>query len=157
VTNAPKDARLVGTFLNATNPDLDAFKAKGHKLVMWHGWSDPALSALASIDYYERVQARDATIRDYFRLFMMPGVLHCAGGPGPDTVDWPAVIADWVEMARRRTVSSRENSGRRAPSRAPDPCARTRNMPCTRAAAASTLPRVSRVGDAGQLILRLSA
>jgi len=100
VSNAPKDARLAGTFLNATNPDLDAFKAKGHKLVMWHGWSDPALSALASIDYYERVQTRDATIRDYLRLFMMPGVLHCAGGPGPDTVDWPAVIADWVENGK---------------------------------------------------------
>ena len=31
---------------------------------------------------------------------MLPGVLHCDGGPGPDTVDWPAVIADWVERGK---------------------------------------------------------
>jgi pimeloyl-ACP methyl ester carboxylesterase len=100
VSNAVKDAKQAGTLLNATNPDLDAFKAKGHRLLMWHGWSDPALSALATINYYEQVQARDATLREYFRLFMMPGVLHCGGGPGPDTVDWPAIIADWVEQGR---------------------------------------------------------
>ena len=41
--------------------------------------------------------ARDVNARDYFRTFMMPGVLHCAGGNGPDSVDWPSVIADWVE------------------------------------------------------------
>lgn len=100
VSHAPKDARQAGTLLNATNPNLDAFKSKGHRLVMWHGWSDPALSGLATINYYEQVQARDASLREYFRLFMMPGVLHCAGGPGPDNVDWPAVIADWVENGK---------------------------------------------------------
>jgi hypothetical protein len=97
VVNARRDAKLTATFLNATNPDLDAFKAKGHKLIVWHGWSDPALTALGSIKYHDQVQARDAGMRDYFRLFLMPGVLHCAGGPGPDTVDWPAAIVDWVE------------------------------------------------------------
>jgi feruloyl esterase len=100
VTNTRKDAQLSGTFLNATNPDLDAFKAKGRKLIMWHGWSDPALTALGSVRYYDQVQTRDAAVRDYFRLFMMPGVLHCAGGPGPDTADWPAAIVDWVEHGK---------------------------------------------------------
>jgi pimeloyl-ACP methyl ester carboxylesterase len=100
VSNAPKDARLAGTILNATNTNLDAFTSRGHKLVMWHGWSDPALSALATISYYEQVQARDANLRDYFRLFMMPGVLHCGGGPGPDNVDWPSIVVDWVEHAK---------------------------------------------------------
>jgi hypothetical protein len=113
VTNAPKDAKLAGTFLNATNTDLDAFKAKQHKLLMWHGWSDPALSALATIDYYEKVQARDAALREYFRLFLMPGVLHCGGGPGPDTVDWAAVITDWVERgtAPDRIVARKLGAG----------------------------------------------
>ena len=60
--------------LNATDPNLDAFKARGGKLVLWHGWSDPALSALATTKYYEQVQARDAAASDYARLFMMPGV-----------------------------------------------------------------------------------
>jgi Tannase and feruloyl esterase len=100
VANARKDARLTATFMNATNPDLDAFKAKGHKLIVWHGWSAPALTALGSIKYYEQVQGRDAGVRDYFRMFLMPGVLHCSGGPGPDTVDWPAVISDWVENGK---------------------------------------------------------
>ena len=97
VRNARKDGRQVATMLNATNPDLSAFKAKGHKLIMWHGWSDPALTALGTIKYYEQVQARDASVRDYFRLFMMPGVLHCAGGPGPDTADTTEAIVNWVE------------------------------------------------------------
>ena len=38
--------------------------------------------------------------RDYIRLFLMPGVLHCGGGPGPSTVDWPAVLSDWVERGK---------------------------------------------------------
>ena len=82
---------MAATFLNATNPNLDAFKAKGHKLVIWHGWSDPALTALGSVKYHDQVVARDPKARDYMRMFMMPGVLHCAGGPGPDTVDWASV------------------------------------------------------------------
>jgi hypothetical protein len=100
VANARTDARLTATLMNATNPDLDAFKAKGGKLIVWHGWSDPALTALGSIQYYEQVQGRDAGVRDYFRMFLMPGVLHCGGGPGPGTVDWPATIADWVENGK---------------------------------------------------------
>jgi len=97
VRNARKDAHQIGTLLNATNPDLSAFKAKGRKLIMWHGWSDPALTALGSIKYYDQVQSRDAGVRDYFRLFMMPGVLHCVGGPGPDTADTTEAIINWVE------------------------------------------------------------
>ena len=100
VSHARKDARLAGTFLNATDPDLGAFKAKGHKLIVWHGWSDPALSALGTIKYYDQVQSRDSGARDYIRLFLMPGVLHCGGGPGPSTVDWPAVLSDWVERGK---------------------------------------------------------
>ena len=100
VRNARADAKLAATFLNATDPNLDAFKARGHKLIMWHGWSDPALTALASVKYYEQVQARDAGVRDYFHLFMMPGVLHCGGGPGPDNADWTPAIVEWVEHGK---------------------------------------------------------
>lgn len=100
VSNARRDAKLAATFMNATGTDLSAFKAKGHKLLLWHGWSDPALTALASVQYYDQVQARDPNVRDYFRMFMLPGVLHCGGGPGPDSVDWPSVIADWTENGK---------------------------------------------------------
>ena len=50
--------------------------------------------------YYEQVKGRDPKADEYFRMFMMPGVLHCAGGPGPDTVDWAAAIDEWVEKGK---------------------------------------------------------
>ena len=108
-----KDTTLAANVLNATNTNLDAFKARGGKLILWHGWSDPALTALGSIRYYDGVQAHDAKSGDYFRMFMMPGVLHCAGGPGPDTADWTAAIADWVEhgTAPERVVAKKMASG----------------------------------------------
>ena len=99
-TNARKDARLAGAVLNATSPDLSVYKARGHKLMIWHGWSDPALTALGSVKYYDQVHAADPGAREYFRMFMMPGVLHCAGGPGPDNADWTGAIVDWVENGK---------------------------------------------------------
>jgi feruloyl esterase len=95
-----RDTALTATFLNATDPNLDAFKSKGHKLILWHGWSDPALTPLASIRYQEQVTARDPNAREYFRMFLAPGVLHCGGGPGPDNADWATAIADWVENGK---------------------------------------------------------
>jgi feruloyl esterase len=99
-SNYRRDTAKTATIINATSPDLDAFKNKGHKLLLWHGWSDPALSALGSIKYYEQVRARDEKSIDYFRMFMMPGVLHCAGGPGPDVVDWFTAIDEWVDQGK---------------------------------------------------------
>jgi hypothetical protein len=112
-SNYKKDTALVASVLNATNTNLDAFKARGGKLILWHGWSDPALTALGSIRYYDQVQAHDAKSTDYLRMFMMPGVLHCAGGPGPDTADWTQAIADWVEngKAPERVVAKKMSAG----------------------------------------------
>jgi hypothetical protein len=92
-----EDTHLAGTVLNATDPNLDAFKERGGKLILWHGWSDAALPAQATIDYYERVLARDPKAMDYARLFMIGGCYHCAGGPGASGVDWLTVVRDWVE------------------------------------------------------------
>jgi tannase/feruloyl esterase len=100
ISNARTDARIAGSLLNATSPDLDGFKSRGHKLIMWHGWSDAGLTPLATVRYHEQVYARDPKAADYFRTFMLPGVLHCTGGAGPDSVDWPAAIVDWVENAK---------------------------------------------------------
>jgi tannase/feruloyl esterase len=119
VTNTRKDGALAATYLNATNPDLSAFKKRGGKLIMWHGWADPALTALGSIKYYEQVVARDPATRDYYRFFLMPGVLHCAGGPGPDTVDWNAAITDWVENGK----APDQVIARKAPAAPPAPAA----------------------------------
>ena len=97
LANWRRDTAALASIVNADNPDLSAF-ARGHrKLILAHGWADPALNPLSTIAYYERVQARDPTLREYARLFMMPGVLHCGGGRGPDQVDWFRAIADWVE------------------------------------------------------------
>jgi feruloyl esterase len=73
--------------LNATDPNLAAFKAKGGKLILYHGWNDPAISALNSIHYFQSVVTRmgGKETEAFARLFMMPGVQHCGGGPGPDS------------------------------------------------------------------------
>lgn len=90
-----RDSRPLAAVLNADNPDLSAFRARGGKLLMYHGWADVALSAQMSIDYVERVYARDAAARGDVRLFMMPGVLHCAGGTGPWRVDFLEALETW--------------------------------------------------------------
>ena len=92
-----RNTKRTASFLNATSPDLDAFKAKGHKLLLWHGWADAGLSPLGTVRYYDEVKARDPKMDEYVRMFMMPGVLHCGGGAGPDSADWAAAIDAWVD------------------------------------------------------------
>jgi len=70
--------------LNATDPDLEAFRRRGGKLIVFHGWNDAALSAEQSVDYFDAVRARmGAEVVDSFaRLYLVPGLHHCFGGPG---------------------------------------------------------------------------
>jgi feruloyl esterase len=71
--------------LNATNPDLKKFQARGGKLILYHGWNDPAISPLNTINYYDSVLAAmgAAQAAQFVRLYMVPGMQHCIGGPGP--------------------------------------------------------------------------
>ena len=94
------DVAETAAILNATDTDLSRFRDAGGKIIYWTGWSDLALAPLGTIDYYERLAAGDPSARDYARLYMLPGVLHCAGGPGPDRVDWVEAIRAWVEEER---------------------------------------------------------
>ena len=73
--------------LNATDPDLKAFQARGGRLILYHGWNDPAITALNTINYYDSVVRKMGLKNvDFFvRLYMAPGVQHCGGGPGPDS------------------------------------------------------------------------
>lgn len=107
--NWKQDTQLAGTVLNATDPDMKDFAARGGKLILWHGWSDAALPAQATIDYYQQVLEQDPNAMDYARLFMVPGCYHCGGGPGVSGVDWLAEIVRWVEegTAPEQIVASR--------------------------------------------------
>jgi feruloyl esterase len=111
--NYKKDTELTASYLNSNDPNLDAFKGKGHKVIMWHGWADAGLSPLGTVQYYEHVMSRDPKAQDFFRLFMLPGVLHCGGGAGPSTVDWADAIAGWVEKgtAPDRLIAKKVSSG----------------------------------------------
>jgi Tannase and feruloyl esterase len=95
--------RLHGSILNADNPNLKAFEAHGGKLLMYHGWSDPLITPLVSVNYYNSVVAamggQEKTGR-FVRLFMEPGMGHCGGGPGPTEFDKIGVLEQWVEHGK---------------------------------------------------------
>ena len=71
---------------NATDPNLEDFRRLGHKLVYYHGAADPLIPAQNGIDYFETVVADQKGLertQGFFRAFLVPGLYHCAGGPGP--------------------------------------------------------------------------
>lgn len=74
----------VGPVLNAADPNLQPFMKRGGKLLLYHGWSDAALPPLNTITYLNSVKARlgERQTNEFVRLFMVPGMQHCAGGPG---------------------------------------------------------------------------
>jgi feruloyl esterase len=83
--------------LDADDPNLSAFKAHGGKLIQYHGWNDPGIPPGYSLEYRARVAAKMGKIDDFYRLYMVPGMLHCGGGDAPTNVDWQAAIEAWVE------------------------------------------------------------
>ncbi len=113
-----------GAILNGWSPDLRSFRDHGGKLIHYHGWGDSAVAPRDSIDYYNRVQAflrtypdprakDSASIESFYRLFMVPGMQHCAGGQGATGFgngDIPAGVSDDAEhdivMALDRWVTS---------------------------------------------------
>lgn len=74
-----------GNDLNAVNPSLPGFLANRGKLILYHGWNDPAISPLNTINYYNSVLAANGqkAVSETVELFMVPGMAHCEGGPGP--------------------------------------------------------------------------
>ncbi|MGD0232423.1 MAG: tannase/feruloyl esterase family alpha/beta hydrolase [Syntrophorhabdales bacterium] len=105
---ATVDANLAST-LNATSPDLSAFKAHGHKLIMYHGWADWLVPSGESINYYRSVadaqagaaashhQNQDQETQTFLRLFMVPGMSHCGGGPGLNGFEPLSALELWTE------------------------------------------------------------
>ncbi len=92
----PGEMKALQATMSPTNPDLSAFRGHGGKLLMYHGWSDSALSPFMSINYLDKVYANDATAKSDVRMFMLPAVGHCQGGPGPDRVDYIDALDKWV-------------------------------------------------------------
>ena len=106
----------VARMMSAKDPDLTRFRARGGKLLMYFGWADPALNPKLGIEYYQAVQQQMGVepARDFFRLFMMPGVFHCSGGVGPACFDVLEQIVPWVEQGRapERIVAARLEQGK---------------------------------------------
>jgi len=102
--------------VNASNPDISAYVRRGGKLILSGGWNNALVPAGAVLDYYQRLEAaigRQNTDRAV-RLYMVPGMIECNGGPGTDTFDMLAVMRRWVErdLAPREVLASRVERGK---------------------------------------------
>jgi feruloyl esterase len=96
-------ALLHGKEIHAVDPGLAKFKARGGKLLMYHGWSDGgsggSISALNTVSYYQSVLKQMGPNQDdWFRLFLVPGMDHCGGGTGPNQFNKIAVLERWREQ-----------------------------------------------------------
>jgi feruloyl esterase len=88
--------------MTAVDPDLSAFKARGGKLLIYHGWNDGgsggAISPLNTLDYFSSIVATMGPNQEnWLRLFMVPGMAHCGGGPGPDQFNILGALERWRE------------------------------------------------------------
>jgi feruloyl esterase len=79
------------------DPDLTAFARHGGKLLLYHGWADQQVAPGATIEFYKSIVSGDAA-PGWVRLFMAPGMAHCAGGEGPNDFDELSAIEQWVEQ-----------------------------------------------------------
>ena len=104
-------------FLAAVEKDLTPFKTRGGKLISYTGWMDPVVPPQDTVAYYEGVtktMGGPAATRDFYRLFMAPGMGHCAGGPGPNQFDALGALEQWVEkgLAPATMVATHSTSGK---------------------------------------------
>lgn len=86
--DAAEDAadEKTAAMLNSVDPDLSRFQSRGGKLILYHGWNDPAIAPINTINYYKNVVAKmgPKNTEAFIRLYMVPGMRHCLYGPGPN-------------------------------------------------------------------------
>jgi len=90
------------------DPNIRPFLAKGGKLILWHGLSDPGPSPFATTAYYEQVK-KTAGANAAVRLFLAPGVSHCGGGTGANSFDTLAAMDDWIATGKAPEVIAASN------------------------------------------------
>jgi len=105
--------------------NLNSFSSHGGKLIFYHGVSDPWFSAKDTIDYYQRMTAANggaSKVTDWSRLFLSPGMGHCAGGNATlDSFDMLSAAVNWVEKGQ--APESVMATGRAFPGRSRPLCA----------------------------------
>ena len=108
-----RDRQKVAAILDATNPDLTPFRKSGGKLIQYHGWNDPAIPPAGSPRYAGEMRAVMGDTASFYRLYMVPGMLHCRGGNGPGEVEWLDILDRWVTAGEppRTLVAKAEKSG----------------------------------------------
>ncbi|KAI1816595.1 tannase and feruloyl esterase [Poronia punctata] len=94
-----------GDLWGTTDADISAFKERGGKIITWHGWADQCIAPENTIDYWGRVVDEfgdKKEVDDFYRVFLVPGLSHCYGGPGPqpDLFDTISPLVEWVEAGK---------------------------------------------------------
>jgi len=115
----PQDLPRLATMTEILSPldaDLRPFAQAGGKLVVYHGWADPGISALGTLHYVEAVTEHaggQAAADRFLRAYFVPGMHHCSGGPGVDRFDMLSALESWVERgaAPAQIVASRVEAG----------------------------------------------
>lgn len=99
----PRDRRKLtkmNAIMDPDSVDLTAFRKRGGKLIIVHGWADPLVSAEVTIDWFEKMQkfmgGPEATA-GFAQLYAVPGLYHGEGGPGPYVYDAQTALVNWVE------------------------------------------------------------
>lgn len=101
--DVPAAEKAIGSLMDSGDPNLRPFFSHGGKLVMYHGWADPGIPPMFSVEYYKNVEEKAGGAKkseSSVRLFMVPGMGHCAGGDGTSTFNAMAALSDWVEQGK---------------------------------------------------------